>query len=147
MVRQFGQAAAQQGFHHHDGDVALGTLRVEIFAPYATALGYVPVHIVHLQEHEIPMIGLVQGKNLVKYLLRTVERPSKMAYASCLALLLEEIQHAIVHIAFAEVVHTAAAQGMEQVIVDVVHLQFAEGTVIHGQGVLARRIREVGQLG
>ena len=63
-----------------------------------------------------------------------------------LALLLKEVQHAIVHITLAEVIHAASTQRVKQIIIDIVNLQLAERTVVHGQRILARRIREVGQL-
>ena len=133
VVREFGQTATKERFHHHYGYTPLDALCVEVFGTDAATLGNMPVHIVHLQEHEVPMIGIVQGKEFVEHLLGTVERPSKMTDTACLALLLEEVQHTVVHVALAEIVHTSATQGVKQIVVDVVHLQLTEGAVIHGQ--------------
>lgn len=73
---------------------------------------------------------------------------SEVADASGFALFQQEVQHAIVQIAGAEGFHAAHADAVQQEVVDVVHLQVAEGAVIHGKGLFAavRAGTEVGQL-
>ena len=67
-----------------------------------------------------------------------------MADASGLALLYEEIQHAVVDVSFTEVLH-AAAYGVQQVVVDVVRLQVDERLAVHFHGELPGWIGEIGQ--
>ena len=57
-------------------------------------------------------------------------------------------QEAVVQIAGTEGFHAAHADAVQQEVVDVVHLQVAEGAVIHGKGLFAavRAGTEVGQL-
>ena len=92
------------------------------------------------------MILVDHGQDLVEHLFLTMKREAQVANATCLAFGHEEFEHAVVHIALAELLH-AATNGVEQVVVDIVYLQLLERVVVHLHGTFARSVAEVGQLG
>ena len=82
-----------------------------------------PVHIVHLYLHEIPMIFVMQSEEMVKCLLAPVERKAQMAYPSCLAFLQHEVHHPVVHVTLLECLHSATSDGMQKIIVEIIRPQ------------------------
>ena len=139
ILRQIRKASAQQGFHDDGGNLQLLQLVVEVVGVnivFADLVGEVPVQIVQLYLHEIPMVLVVQGKNLVEHLLLAMKRETEVADAAGLSLLHEEVHHAVVHITRVELLHSAA-NGVQQVVVDIVHLQLLHGVAVHLDGLLA----------
>ena len=103
-----------------------------------------PVYIIHLDLHEIPMIFLMQIHENVEYFLLSMERETQITDASCLALSHEEIQQSVLYISFLENL-VRKADGMEQIVVEIIRLQCRHGIVVHLQTSLARRVVEVRQ--
>ena len=107
-----------------------------------------PVYVVQLDLYEVPFQFVVAGEQVVKDFDVSMIGESEVADASDFALFQQEVQHAVVQIAGTEGFHAAHADAVQQEVVDVVHLQVAEGAVIHGKGLFAavRAGTEVGQL-
>ena len=76
-------------------------------------LGMLPVEVVELYLHEVPLILIVLGEEVVEYLDVTVIGETEVAYATCRTLLNEEVEDAIIDITSVEVVHTSHANAME----------------------------------
>ena len=93
----------------------------------------IPVEIVHLNLHEVPVYGVVHRHGGIEHLLLSVEGEAEVAYASCLAFCHQVVEHSVVDEALVEVVHAVAYRVQEQ-IVDIVGLQFAHRVVIHLDG-------------
>ena len=93
------------------------------------------------------MYLVVHGQHFVEYILRAVERKAQVAYAACFTFFHQEVYHAVFYVAGTESLDAAVANGVEQVVVNVVHLQLLKRTVVHGNGVFACIVGEVGQLG
>ena len=144
---QLGQTSAQQRFHDDGRYVAFLQFGVEVVGVNVASRSIFPVYIVQLNLYEVPVHLVVHGQNFVEYILCAVEREAQVTDATCLAFLHQEIDHAIFNVAGAESLDAAVANGVQQVVVDVVHLQFLERAVVHGNGVLARIVGEVGQFG
>ena len=56
---------------------------------------------------------------------------SEVADAACLALFQQEVEQSVIDETAFEILHATAADGVQQIVVDVVHLQFLEGSLIH----------------
>ncbi len=112
-------------------------------------VGIAPVDIVHLYLRKIPMIFVMKSHHLVELILSAMERPTQVADTSSLAFLHEEIKDTVVDEALLKVTLAIlhAAKGMEQVIIDVVYLQFLERLAIHLDAGLIGPIAEVAHLG
>ena len=72
------------------------------------------------------MILIVHGQQIVEHLNVAVIGKSKVTDAAGLALLDQPIEDAVVLKATLEVLHAAHADAMEQIVVDIVHLQFLQ---------------------
>lgn len=135
------QTAAQQRFHDDGRNAAPGQLAVEVLGvgvPRVDLPGMPPVEVVHLDLHEIPPIAVVSGKQTVEDAYIAVVREAEVAYAARLAFGEEKIEHPVPDVAGLELLHAAAhAHAVQQHVVDVIHLQFAERIAIHGQRRLA----------
>ena len=83
------------------------------------------------------MVLLVSCQDLVKHCLVTVEREAQITYPSSLAFLHQEVHDTVVHITTIELVH-ATAYSMQQIIVEIVHLQLLHGVQVHLLGFLKR---------
>ena len=109
MVGHVREAAAQQRLHDHGGDTAFLKLAVKIFGVGVARIhlfGMVPVDIVELYLHEIPLVFVVPRQQVVEYSNVAVIREPEVAYAAGLALLEKEIKNAVVDVTFAELFHT-----------------------------------------
>ena len=140
ILRQLHQSAAQQGFHDDGRYASLLQFGIEVAGVdvvLADHVGKVPVQVVQLYLHKVPMILLVGGDDLVEDILQAVEREAQVAYASCLTLLHQEVHDAVVDVASLELVHVAA-HGVQQVVVDVVDLQLAHRVEVHLTRLLER---------
>ena len=95
------------------------------------------------------MILVVHREQVVEHLHVAVVGEAEVAYAAGLALLDEIVEHAVVHIAGVEGFHAAAADAVQQVVVDVVYLQLFHRVVVHldGAGAGLGLRTEVGELG
>ena len=152
MVLKFSQSSAKERLHDNNGDIALGqgiveVLGVDVFGFYL--VGVVPVDIVHLYLCEVPVVLVVEGHHLVELALLAVERPAEVADAAGLAFLEEEVKDTVVDEAFLKVTLAIlhAAEGVEQVVVDVVDLQVLERLVVHLDAGLIGPVAEVAHLG
>ena len=83
-----------------------------------------PVDIVQLDLHEVPMVFLVKGHELVPSFVSAMERESEVAYATGLALFHQEVNHAVVKVSLLEGIHSADA--VQKVVVNIVSLQILE---------------------
>ena len=115
----------------------------------APAVGVVPVHIIHLYLDEVKMVfpAVVQADELVELRRTAVEREAQVADAARLPLLVQELHHPVLHVALAEGFHAAAADGVQEIVVEVVRLELHKGVLIHFYGRLRSLIVEVGELG
>ena len=133
VLRQLYQSPAQQGFHDDGRDTELLEFGVEVAGidvALINLVGIVPVQVVQLYLHEVPVIFVVTAQHLVEHRFLPVEREAEVADAASLTLLHQEVHHAVVHVASIELVHTAA-DGVQQVVVQIVHLQFFHRVVVH----------------
>ena len=133
ILGQVGQSSAQQGFHDDGRDMAFLQFLIQVTGIHITVVylvGIVPVQIVQLYLHKVPVVLLIHGQYLVEYLLKTMEREAKMTDASRLALFHQIVHHTVIHIATVKLVH-AATDGVQQIVVDIVHLQVLQRVLIH----------------
>ena len=108
-------------------------LSVQITGIHITVInlvGIVPVQVVQLYLYEVPVIFVVHGKYLVKYRFLTMEGETKVADASCLTLFHQEVHHAVINITTIKLIH-ASTNSMQQIVVDIVYLQFLQGFLVH----------------
>ena len=140
-----GQRAAAQRLHDHDGDLPLVQLLIEIVGAGVAPAGVLPVHIVHLDLHEVPVVLVVQGHHVVEALLVAVEGEAEVADAPRLALLDEEVHDAAV--LEAALVVFQVADGVQQVVVDVVGLEDLQRAAVHPHAVVEAAGAEHRQFG
>ena len=153
-VVEGGQPAAEQRFHYHDGDVPLLQFVIHIFGLVVVAARRLfPVGIVHLDLHEIPVVFLVEREDVIEGLPVAVHRIAEVPDAAGLAFPEQEIQHAVLDEASVEALRAGFAAAryadvVQQVVVDVVHLQAAARSVVHlecgGLGERGPGVREFG---
>ena len=138
------EASAEERLHDHGGNRALVKELVErlgVDVARVDLLRVVPVHPVELYLHEVPVDLLVHREGVAEHRLVAVEREPQVADAPGLAFLEQEIEHTVVDEAAVEHLHrvlAAAADRMEQVEVDVVGVQEAQGRLVHFPGRLMR---------
>ena len=89
-----------------------------------------PVEVVHLYLHEVPMILLVMVQQPVEGSHVAMIRESQMLDTSGLALLEQEIEDAVVEETSLQRVH-ATSDAMQQIVVDMVHFQTLHRLLIH----------------
>ena len=92
--------------------------------------GMAPVEEVHLYLAEIPVVLLLMVEQPVEVAHVTVVREAQMSDAACLALLQQEVEHAIFQEALLQRV-AATADAMQQVVVDMVNAQLLHGRLVH----------------
>ena len=92
-----------------------------------------PVHIVELNLYEVPMVFLVQFHQGIKAGLVSVKGESEISDASLLPLLHQEIHHPIVHESFIKLCHASAADGVEEIVVQMVGLEIVQRVMVHLQ--------------
>ena len=95
--------------HDDDGDAALVQLLIQVRGVgVPPAVGVVPVHEVHLDLDEVPMVlpAVVQADEFVELAGRAVEGEAQVADAARLLFLDEEIHHSVLHVALFESGHT-----------------------------------------
>ena len=97
-----------------------------------------PVEVVHLDLHEVPMVFILMVEQVIKHAHVAVVGEAQVADATGLALLQQELQQAVVHEALLQGIQSPAAHAVQQVVVDVVHLEPLEGLLIHPQPVFPR---------
>ena len=96
-----------------------------------------PIDIIHLDLHEIPMIFLMELHELVENLLPAMERKAEIADTPCLTLLQKEIKQAVVYIPLLETLETGSPDGMKQIIIEIIGAQCLLRITIHLQTGLA----------
>ena len=142
ILRQICQATTQQRLHDNSGYTLLRKFCIKIAGidiTLAYLVGIVPVKIVELYLHEVPVILIMHGEHLIEDTLLSVERESKITDTSCLALFKKEIHDAIVDITSMKLIH-ASTNGMQQIIVDIIHLEFLHRVKIHPFRLLKRPV-------
>ena len=152
IVGQIAQPASQEGLHDHGGNTSLLQLPIEvdgIGVSVVHLLGVLPVHVVKLYLHKVPLVFVVLGEQIIKHLHVSMIGKTQVADAPGFTFLEQEVQHAVVQVALMEVFHAASSHAVQEHVVDVIHLQFLEGVMVHGKGTLSglRLGREVGELG
>ena len=109
----------------------------------------VPVYVIHfyLDKVEVVFPAVVQADKAVELRGAAVEGEAQVADAAFFPFLEQELHHAVLNIALAEGFHAAAANGVQQVIVEIVRFKLLKGVVVHLDGCLGRLVAKVGQLG
>ena len=132
IVGERRQAASEQWFHHHYGDAALVQLVVEVIGIVINARGVAVIDIIQLNLHEIPMKFVVARQQVVESLDVAVIGEAEVADAPCFALLHQKIEQIVVDEALHEGGKPLAdAYDVQQIVVDVVGLQFHKRIAIH----------------
>ena len=108
-----------------------------------------PVHVVHLYLAEVPvhLAAVFQLHEVVELVLGAVEGEAKVADSAGLLFLEKEGNQAVVYVAFVEGILSAAADGMQEIVVEVGCLELLKGAFVHLYGCFGRRIPEVRELG
>ena len=138
ILRQIGQTPSKQGFHNHSRDAPLLQLGIEIAGiniVLTDLIGIVPVEIVQLYLYKVPVVLVMQRNDLIEHRLFAVERETEVTDTTRLALLHQIVHNAIIDVTAIEFVHSAA-NSVQQVIVEIVHLQFLQRVLIHLNGFL-----------
>ena len=73
--------------------------------------------------------------HLIEHLFLSMERETEVTDATCLSFLLQEIHDTIVNISAIELLHSTT-NGMQQIIVNIVDLQFLHRVEVHLLGLL-----------
>ena len=98
--------------------------------PALTHRSMAPVQEVHLYLHEVPMIFVLMIQQPVEVAHIAMIRESQVLDTSGLALLQQEVEDAIIQKAPLQRLH-ATADAVQQVVVDIVHLQTFERLFVH----------------
>ena len=104
-VRKFRQTTAEQRFHDDCGDVQVGQAFVEIIGVDVVLVDIVcmlPVDVVHLNLHEVPVIFVMIVEEPFDDALVAVERESEVTDAAGFALFLHKVDGSVVDVAFLE---------------------------------------------
>ena len=112
-----------------------------------------PVEIIQLNLHEVPVILVVIGQQVVKHGNLTMIGEAQIADNAFLALLEQVVENTIINISLSEKLHgllaSATTDGMQQHVIDVIDLELLERVLEHldtrSTG-LCRRI-EIGEFG
>ena len=144
VVGHLGEASAEQRLHDDDGDAAVVEVVVEFLGG---GIGELPVGIVHLNLHEVPMVLVVKRHEAVPRVGVAVEGEAEIANLSLLALFQKEVHHAVIDVAAVESGDASSSDGVEEVVVDDIDLKLAEGLLVHGHAAFAGIVAEVGELG
>ena len=140
------QAAALQRLHDHDRDLPPVQFIVQVLGvDIAHSVGVLPVEVVHLDLNEVPVVLVVQLQKLVELLLIAVEGKSELADLPFLPVRLKQVHHPVVHEPVVESLKASAAEGVEQVVVQIVRLKVPERIVVQFQGRGPGMVAEVGQ--
>ena len=107
VVGNVGQTAAEQRFHDYRRDAAFLQFAVQIDGiciAVVDFVGVVPVEIVKLYLHEVPVVAalVVPFEQHVVYFHVAVIREADVAYAPLALLFHEPVEYAVVHIAAVE---------------------------------------------
>ena len=131
VVGHLAQASPEERFHDDSRYAALHQLAVQVLSA-TRAVGIVmPVAVVGLYLYEVPVILLVVLEQPVEDSHVTVEREAQIPDASCLALLHEPLQQAVVEVALVQCLHASTAHGMQQEVIYIVGLQVSEAVLKH----------------
>ena len=90
-----------------------------------------PIEVVHLYLNEVPMVFIIVVKQVVESADITMITESEVTNSLGLALLEKEVQQAIIEETTFQSINATAADRVQQVVVDVIHLQLAETVLIH----------------
>ena len=90
-----------------------------------------PIQEVHLYLYEIPVILIIMIHQIVEHLYITMIRESQVTDSACLTLLHQEVEYTIIQESATKVIHTTATYAVQEIIVDIIHLQVFHGTFIH----------------
>lgn len=114
------------------GYVAFNEFAIQIFGIDIIARSMPPVGIVELDLHEIPVYAVVHGQYFIKHVRCSVKRKPQVPDTPGLAFFHQKINHTVVDVPCPECLDAAIADGVQQIIIDVVHLQVLERFPIHG---------------
>ena len=144
VVGHLGEASAEQRLHDDDGDAAVVEVVVEFLGG---GIGELPVGIVHLNLHEVPMVLVVERHEAVPRVGVAVEGEAEIANLSLLALFQKEVHHAVIDIAAVEGRDaSSSSDGVEKIVVNDIDLKLAEGLLVHGHTAFAGIVAEVREL-
>ena len=145
------EAAAEQRLHDDDGDVELRERLVEVLGVEVARvhlLRVAPVDVVHLDLHEVPLVRAVALDAPLERLGVAVVGEAEAADAALCAQLGAPVQGAVFEVAPGERLEAAVANGVEEVVVDVVRLEELERVLEHllagrERILLGREVREL----
>ena len=96
-------------------------------------LGIVPVEVVELDLHGIPLVTVVLGQHAVEDRDVAVIGEAQVADTSRLAFGHQKVEHAVADVSGLELLHAAAhADGMQQHVVDPIDPELLERIAVHG---------------
>ena len=155
FVIHTGQGTTSEGLHHDGLHADLLHLVVQVLGigilPPARLVerGMAPIEVVHLNLGKVPVVLVLMVEQEVKHAHVTMVGEAQVADASRLALPQQELEQAVVQEAPLEGVHPAAANAMEQIIIDMVDLQVPERLLVHLAGLVQwpQALLLVGHLG
>ena len=129
------KGTSAQRFHDHTLHAHLLTFPVEVLRVSINATTtphgcMTPVQEVHLDLHEVPFVFVLTVQQPVKVAHVAMIRETQVLDASCLTFLEQEFQHAVVQETPFQCLH-ATANAVQQVVVDVIHLQTFERLLVH----------------
>ena len=139
ILWQVSQTTTQQRFHDDSRDATLLEFVIEVAGidiVLADLVGIIPVQVVQLYLHEVPVVFVLQGEHLIKHRLLTMERETEVTDTTSLTLLHQKVHDTVVHITAIELVHTTT-DGVQQIVVDIVHLQLLHRVLVHLDGLLS----------
>ena len=146
MIRHIRQSAAQQRLHNNGRNMPFFQLCIQVFSVDIASRSMAPIDIVELNLHKIPMHLFVHGQHLIENRNRPVKRKSQIADSSRFTLLHQKIEHAVIDISSPEGLNTAIPDRMQQIIIDIIHLQILKRLTIHRNRILTGVIRKIRQL-
>ena len=109
-ARHVGEPTAQQRFHDDSRNTALFQFAIQIFGiciPRIDLLGVLPVQIIQLDLHEVPLVFIVSGEQIIEYPDISVIRKTEIANTSRLALLQQKVEDTVIHVAVFKLLHAA----------------------------------------
>ena len=141
------EAPSQQRLHNDRRNIALHQFIIQIIRIHIASRSMFPIHIIKLYLYKIPFHLIMQGQRIIICIYRTMKRESQITDTPCLPFLQQKFHHSIINIPCFESLCSATADGVEQIVINIIRLQILERLAIHSNGILTAIIAEIRQLG